>query len=54
MMFERYELEAMAWGYGVTIPIAVAAIYFGAPIIMAGVIFQIGFLITLVRLNSRY
>jgi len=52
-MFERHELHAMAWGYGVTVPIAAAAIYLGSPVIIAVPLFLLGFLITLVRLNWR-
>lgn len=50
-MPNRRELTAMAWGYGLTIPIGAAALYLGAPLIIAPIIFLIGFLVTMVNLN---
>lgn len=52
-MFEPRELKAMAYGYAVTIPLGLVSIYLGAPIQMAVIIFSLGFLITLVKLNSE-
>ena len=50
----RRELQAMALGYGVTVPIGAAAIYLGSPLlVIAPLLFLLGFLITLVRLNWR-
>ena len=50
-MFDRQEIVAMAWGYAFAVPCAVAAIYFGAPVIVAAPIMMVGFLVTMLKLN---
>lgn len=50
-MLTKREWKAMAWGYGVTIPIAVAAIYVGADWLIVLPLSLLGYLITWVRLN---
>lgn len=52
--FDSNELRAMAWGYGFSVPCGLLAMYFEAPLLAAIFIFQIGFLVTLVKLNTDY
>ncbi len=51
-MFEKHELKAMAWGYGVAIPIAMAAIWFLDTPLVAIPVFYVGFCVTLWRLSQ--
>jgi hypothetical protein len=52
LKFTNEELRAMAWGYGFSIPLGGAAIYFGGSPLAAVPIFLVGFIITLFRLTD--
>lgn len=52
-MFTAQEIKALAFGYAFSVPAGAAAIYFGAPVIVAAPILILGFCATLFWLNTR-